>query len=444
MEEKRDIMLKKGLKKIKEQSFHINHAIEKNNLSQCLKEVYTMLCELRTNELSPKNYYNLYMSCVDVMLTIKIYMVEEVNRGRRLIDLYDDVQQAQHVIPRLYLMITVGSIYMERVPRSAKIIIYDMLGLVKAVQNPIKGLFLRNYLLKMIKDKLPDKDNVYLREGASFEDSLKFIIQNMEEMNRLWIRLSMGVSGGEKAKREKERDELKILIGESMNKLSSLENLNIDLYEQNVLPKLLNIIINSKDKLCQQYLMECIIHAFPDSFNVKCIEKLLDIILDLEKGVDIGTIFISLMQKLGNFFGRHSNKNGENNNDKQIFETAQNIYPSIVKNFNGFMKQNLKNRDSNSVELNKLLSLIISFMKFSIQCSPQEKKFESVNNIFSLALELSNKQKHRMNEESVNKIGLLLIEALNNGVNIFKMNDFVPLMNFLNYKNKKNLGLQLI
>ena len=122
--------------------------------------------------------------------------------------------------------------------------------------------------------------------------------------------------GEKKTKREKERDELKILIGQSMNKLSSLENLNIDLYEQNVLPKLLNIIINSKDKLCQQYLFECIIHAFPDSFNVKCIEKLLDIILDLEKGVDIGTILISLMQKLGNFFGRQSNKNGENNNDK--------------------------------------------------------------------------------------------------------------------------------
>ena len=207
MEEIKDINLEKGLKKIKEQSFHINSAIEKNNLRQCLKEAYTMLCELRTNQLSPKNYYNLYVSCVDVMLTIKNYMVEEVNRGRRLIDLYDDVQQAQHVIPRLYLMITAGSIYMEKVPRSTRIILYDMLGLVKAVQNPIKGLFLRNYLLKMIKDKLPDKNNVYLREGASFEDSLKFIIENMEEMNRLWVRLSSGISGGERMKREKERDE---------------------------------------------------------------------------------------------------------------------------------------------------------------------------------------------------------------------------------------------
>ena len=76
-----------------------------------------------------------------------------------------------------------------------------------------------------------------------------------------------------------------------MTKLSSLENLNLEMYEQTVLPKLLNIILNSKDKLCQQYLMECIIHAFPDSYNVKCIESLLEATSNLEQGVDIGTIY---------------------------------------------------------------------------------------------------------------------------------------------------------
>ena len=441
MNEEKDLNLEKGLKKIKEQSFHINSAIEKNNLRQCLREAFTMLCELRTNELSPKNYYNLYISVVDVMLNLKNYMIEEINRGRRLIDLYDDVQQAQYVIPRFYLMITVGSIYIEKEPRSTRIIIYDMLGLVKSVQNPIKGLFLRNYLLKMIKDKLPDKDNVYLREGASFEDSLKFIIENMEEMNRLWIRLS-SESGSERMRREKERDELKILIGESMNKLSSLENLNIDLYEKNVLPRLLDIIINSKDKLCQQYLMECIIHAFPDSYNVKCMERLLDAISYLEPGVDIGIIFVSLMQKLGNYFGRQDN-NTEDNKDKEIFELAKNIYPILLRNFNGYMNQNL-NSNNKSFDLNKLLGLVLSFMKFALQCSPPEQKSQSINNIFSLALDLSNKQPHKLDNDCINKIGLLLIEPLNSGINIFRMNDFIPLMNFLNYQNKKHLGIKLI
>ena len=448
MEQNKSLKLEKSLKKIKEQAFHINSAIEKNNLRQCLKEAYTMLCELRTNELSPKNYYGLYMSVVDVMLTLKNYMIEEISRGRRLIDLYDDVQQAQNVIPRLYLMITAGSIYIERVPRSTRIIIYDMLGLVKAVQNPIKGLFLRNYLLKMLKDKLPDKDNVYLREGASFEDSIKFIIENMEEMNRLWIRLSGGVHGPEKAKRDKEREELKVLIGESMTKLSSLENLNLEIYEEIVLPKLLNIILNSKDQLSQQYLMECIIHAFPDSYNVKCIESLLEATSNLEEGVDIGIIFVSLMQKLGNYFGRFnkSDENGnENGNDKQIFETAQNIYPALLKNFKGYMNQNLNNKEINTVEdLNKIFNLISSFIKFSIQCAPKEQKFASINNIFALTLELANRYKNNMTEDNLNKISALLIEPLTNGMNIFRMNDFIPLMNFLNIKSRKNIGIKLI
>ena len=448
MEQNKSLKLEKSLKKIKEQAFHINSAIEKNNLRQCLKEAYTMLCELRTNELSPKNYYGLYMSVVDVMLTLKNYMIEEISRGRRLIDLYDDVQQAQNVIPRLYLMITAGSIYIERVPRSTRIIIYDMLGLVKAVQNPIKGLFLRNYLLKMLKDKLPDKDNVYLREGASFEDSIKFIIENMEEMNRLWIRLSGGVHGPEKAKRDKEREELKVLIGESMTKLSSLENLNLEIYEEIVLPKLLNIILNSKDQLSQQYLMECIIHAFPDSYNVKCIESLLEATSNLEEGVDIGIIFVSLMQKLGNYFGRFNKSDeneNENGNDKQIFETAQNIYPALLKNFKGYMNQNLNNKEINTVEdLNKIFNLISSFIKFSIQCAPKEQKFASINNIFALTLELANRYKNNMTEDNLNKISALLIESLTNGMNIFRMNDFIPLMNFLNIKSRKNIGIKLI
>jgi vacuolar protein sorting-associated protein 35 len=169
----------------------------------------------------------------------------------------------------------------------------------------------------------------------------------------------------------------------------------------------------------------------------------------LEKGVDIGTIFVALMQKLGNYFGRQNKKEekeNNNENDKQIFETAQNIYPAILKNFNGYMNQNLNKRDNNinPAELNKLFNLILSFMKFSLQCSPEEQKFDSINNCFSLALDVANKYRHRLNDESINKIGLLLTEPLNNGINIFRMNDFIPLMNFLNFKNKKNLGLTLI
>jgi len=65
------------------------------------------------------------------------------------------------VIPRLYLLITVGAVYIETHEISAKEIISDLLEMVKGVQHPMRGLFLRYYLLKMIKDKLPDTNNDY-------------------------------------------------------------------------------------------------------------------------------------------------------------------------------------------------------------------------------------------------------------------------------------------
>ena len=211
-EEDQERYLDRGLKKIKAQSFHIHTAIEKNNLRQCLKETYSMLNELRTSYLTPKNYYHLFTAAFDEMQLVINFFQEEITRGRKVRDVYDSVQQAINLIPRMYLMIAAGSLVMENEPKSSGEIIFDLLGMVKGVQNPIRGLFVRYFLLKIIKDKLPDKDNVYLKEGGNFDDTLKFIIQNMDEMNRLWIRLGSDVTGSEKILRDKERTELKILL----------------------------------------------------------------------------------------------------------------------------------------------------------------------------------------------------------------------------------------
>jgi len=45
------------------------------------------------------------------------------------------------------------------------------------VQHPTRGLFLRNYLSEMTKDKLPDEGSKY--EG-SVTDSIDFIIANLK------------------------------------------------------------------------------------------------------------------------------------------------------------------------------------------------------------------------------------------------------------------------
>ena len=159
LEEQQELILDQGLKNIKAQSYQIKNTINTNNLRQCLKETNLMLCELRTSELTPKNYYQLYTTAFDEMQYVTNFFQEEVNRGRKLQDLYDSVQQAKYIIPRLYLMITAGVIYMENNKQSCRQIIFDLFSMIKGIQNPIRGLFVRYYLLKSIKDKLPDKGN---------------------------------------------------------------------------------------------------------------------------------------------------------------------------------------------------------------------------------------------------------------------------------------------
>jgi len=41
----------------------------------------------------------------------------------------------------------------------------------------------------MMKDILPDKGSEYEGEGGDANDAINFILQNMSEMNRLWVRL---------------------------------------------------------------------------------------------------------------------------------------------------------------------------------------------------------------------------------------------------------------
>ena len=427
-----------GLKKIKAQSYHIQTTIKKNNLRQCLKETYSMLNELRTNLLTPKNYYHLFTAIFDEMQIVKNFFQEEINRGRHIIDLYETVQQANNLIPRLYLMIAAGSIVMENTPKYSKEIIFDLLGMIKGVQNPIRGLFVRYFLLKIIKDKLPDKDNVYLKEGGNFDDTLNFLIQNMDEMNRLWIRLSSNVTGNEKLLRDKERVELKILVGESINRLSSLDLLTIDIYEKEVLPKLIQIILDSNDPLSQQYLMECIIQAFSDSYNIKCIELILNTTSKFTPEVDIKGLFINLMEKLAKFIT--DNEKDMNEENKILIKNAKNVYPILLQYFDRLQKEALMSGEN--IDNLKFLDLNISFMKFSIKCD-NNNVLENINHVLTSTLSCL-RQGKKLGKESIKKLYTFLQIPLENKFSLFDITDYDNLITFLDYFTKRNLGLKII
>ena len=440
-EDEQERYLDRGLKRIKAQSFHINTSIDKRSLRQCLRETYVMLNELRIDKLTPKNYYHLFTSIFDEMLVVENFFKEQIKRGRKVRDLYDLVQEAKHVIPRLYLMISVGGLIMENEPNSTEEIITDLLGMIKGIQNPIRGLFTRYFLLKRIKDKLPDKGNKYLEEGGKFEDTLKFIIQNMEEMNYLWIRISAEATvGPEKILRDRERVELKILVGESINRLSSLDGLTIEIYEQQVLPKLLKIILQSNDIMSQQYLMECIIHAFSDNYNIKCIELLLTTVSKLLPGVDTQSLYINIMEKLANFITANSGENASEE-DKQLVAVATGVYPTLIEYFNRLQKEIFML--GADMDILKLLDLNAAFLKYSIQCKENDV-LESINHVLSCTLQCFRVYNRILSNDGLKKLNRLLEVPLTSDYSIFDMADFDGLIEFLNNVYKKNLSLNII
>ena len=436
-DEEQERHLDDGLKAVKAQSYHIKNAIDQNNMRRCLRETSAMCLELKTSLLTPKSYYNLYTVVFDEMQYVYNFFKEEARRGRRMKDLYDTVQQASNIIPRLYLMITCGAVYVENFPKMSKDILYDLLNMVKGVQNPTRGLFTRYYLLKMMKDKLPDQGNEYLTEKASIDDTLQFILQNLEEMNRLWIRLSMGTIGNERLLKEKERSELRILVGENIVRLSSLDGLNLEMYQNEILPKIIKILLESKDQLSQQYLMECIIQAFPDEYNIHCMSTILETSTQLNQAVDVKSLFISLMDKLAKFVG------DSDKDQNEILEASEKIFGLLKSNIDTLIEQGC-NQPGGITDPLKLIELLLAFMKFTIKCCPEKDKLVTINHIFESTKNILITYNKKLSSDGINLLKNLLISPLESTLSLFEFEHFPELMVYLDFSSRTSLSLRII
>eukprot|EP01123_Difflugia_compressa_P014659 TRINITY_DN788_c0_g3_i1.p1 TRINITY_DN788_c0_g3~~TRINITY_DN788_c0_g3_i1.p1 ORF type:complete len:699 (-),score=122.39 TRINITY_DN788_c0_g3_i1:99-1943(-) len=122
-------------------------------------------------------------------------------------------------------------------------------------------------------------------------------------MNKLWVRMQHGMRDLDK--REQEREELNILVGKNLSRLSQLEGLTIGLYKSDVLPRILSQIVTCKDRIAQQYLMVILIQAFSDEFHLRTLDQLLESIHKLQEDVDICSILMSLIERLANYCVSH-------------------------------------------------------------------------------------------------------------------------------------------
>ena len=102
-------------------------------------------------------------------------------------------------------------------------------------------------------------------------------------------------------KREKERSELRDLVGKNLHVLSQTKGVDLEMYRDIVLSRILEQVVNCKDDLVQFYLMDCIIQVFLDDYHLQTLETLLGACPQLQPTVDIKTMMSQLMECLSNY-----------------------------------------------------------------------------------------------------------------------------------------------
>ncbi len=283
----------------------MKRCLDGGKLMDALKHASNMIAELRTSLLSPKHYYELYIAAFDQLRHLESYLFDEKQKGRRMGELYELVQYAGNIVPRLYLLITVGAVYIRAPEAPAKDVLQDLVAMCRGVQHPTRGLFLRNYLSEMTKDKLPDTGSEYEGRGGTVHDSIQFVLANFTEMNKLWVRMQHSGPARDKDRRQAERAELRLLVGKNLARLSQLDGIDAGLYAGTVLPSVLEQIVNCKDQTAQQYLMECVVQVFPDEFHLRTLEPVLATCAQLQPGVDVKSLIVSLIERLANYAVKH-------------------------------------------------------------------------------------------------------------------------------------------
>lgn len=75
---------------------------------------------------------------------LEAFLKDELEKDKKeesITELYEHVQYAGTIIPRLYLMITVGVVYMKLMPKMRAELLNDLVEMTRGVQHPLRLRF---------------------------------------------------------------------------------------------------------------------------------------------------------------------------------------------------------------------------------------------------------------------------------------------------------------
>ncbi|XP_039269213.1 vacuolar protein sorting-associated protein 35-like [Styela clava] len=436
--EEQERLLDNAIQIVKAESFQMKRELDKNHLMDGFKHASTMLKELRTSAMSPKNYYELYMAVCDELRHLELHLSEEFQQGRVIADLYELVQYAGDIIPRLYLLVTVGVVYIKAKPSSSRVILKDLVEMCKGVQHPLRGLFLRNYLLQCTKNVLPNASSEASEDDknestGTVADSIDFILTNFTEMNKLWVRMQHLGHSREREKRERERQELRILVGTNLVRLSQLEGMDAKNYQNSVLPGILEQVVNCRDAIAQEYLMECIIQVFPDDFHLQTLRSFLTACANLHQSVNVKTTIIALIDRLAQYASR---------------EDTSGI-PKEIMLFDIFSEEVTKIIEArNQMLCEHAVSMQAALINLAMKCYSDRTDY--VDKVLEATVEVMSQRNIEIVSsrtplcKEVTKLLQSILDSYNNILTVLELKYFAPLYEHLDFDARKQFAFQLI
>ena len=273
----------------------INRSFEMGQLNCVIEGASKLIGCLRTSQFTPKNYYKIYHAVSTILLSIfQNLQDEERFPNEKIAELYETVQYLSGCMQRLYLMITIGTELGRRGIVKINDVLDDLSDMSRAVQDPIRALFLRHYLLSIFKQYLPDQN-----EKAT-ERSLNFLLNNFAQMNRMWVRIE-DIMGSDE--RKEQRSEFSVLIGTNIQRISALNGINVEIYSTVIFPFIAKHVELCEDALAQEFILKSIIHAFPEEFHIATVDLLFTVFVKVEQGVKILEIVNQLLERFLQYIG---------------------------------------------------------------------------------------------------------------------------------------------
>jgi vacuolar protein sorting-associated protein 35 len=202
--------------------------------------------------------------------------------------------------------------------------------------------------------------------------------------------------------------------------------------------------------------MECIIQVFPDEFHIKTLNPFLKSCAELEAGVNVKNIVISLMERLASFSQRSDALGSEGvtlkykKDDRllnwkflgatilqqvQLFEVFSDQVASIITN-----RQYLPPED--------MIALQVALVNLALKCYPD--RIDYIDKVMLTSVEvfqrlgLEHLESNSLVAKELQKLLKIPLDNYNNLLIILKLKHYAGLMQHLDYAGRKMLSIYIL